>query len=38
MHEVELAAGTVEYEDTGGSGPVMVLLHGLIMDGSLGAT
>jgi len=35
MHEVELAAGTVEYQDTGGAGPVIVLLHGLIMDGSL---
>jgi pimeloyl-ACP methyl ester carboxylesterase len=30
---VELTAGTVEYEDTGGSGPVVVLLHGLAMDG-----
>src|ERR1700722_3521963 len=30
---VELAAGTVEYEDTGGDGPVVVLLHGLAMDG-----
>jgi pimeloyl-ACP methyl ester carboxylesterase len=35
MPEVELSAGTIEYEDTGGSGPVVVLLHGLIMDGSL---
>src|ERR1700683_2868817 len=30
---VELAAGTVDYDDTGGSGPVVVLLHGLAMDG-----
>ncbi len=30
---VELPAGTVEYLDTGGSGPVVVLLHGLAMDG-----
>ncbi len=30
---VELAAGPVEYEDTGGAGPVLVLLHGLVMDG-----
>ncbi len=30
---VELGAGPVEYEDTGGSGPVLVLLHGLVMDG-----
>lgn len=35
MPQVELAAGTIEYEDTGGSGQVIVLLHGLIMNGSL---
>jgi len=35
VREVELSAGAIEYEDTGGSGPVIVLLHGLIMDGSL---
>ncbi|HEY5342684.1 MAG TPA: alpha/beta hydrolase [Solirubrobacteraceae bacterium] len=35
MPEVELAAGTIEYEDTGGSGPTIVFVHGLIMDGSL---
>lgn len=35
MPEVELPAGTIEYEDTGGDGPIVVLLHGLIMDGSL---
>jgi pimeloyl-ACP methyl ester carboxylesterase len=33
MPAVELAAGTVEYGDTGGSGPPLVLLHGLAMDG-----
>jgi pimeloyl-ACP methyl ester carboxylesterase len=33
--EIELYAGTLEYEDTGGNGPVLVLLHGLAMDGSL---
>ncbi|TMU94440.1 alpha/beta hydrolase [Streptomyces sp. DASNCL29] len=33
--EVELSAGTIEYEDTGGEGPVAVLLHGVAMDGSL---
>jgi pimeloyl-ACP methyl ester carboxylesterase len=33
--EVELSAGTIEYEDSGGSGPVIVFLHGLVMDGSL---
>jgi pimeloyl-ACP methyl ester carboxylesterase len=32
---VELSAGTIEYEDTGGGGPVIVFVHGLIMDGSL---
>ncbi|HEX6108445.1 MAG TPA: alpha/beta hydrolase [Ktedonobacteraceae bacterium] len=35
MQEIELSAGTIEYEDTGGSGPIVVLLHGLIMDGSV---
>jgi pimeloyl-ACP methyl ester carboxylesterase len=35
MQEIELSAGTIEYEDTGGSDPVVVLLHGLAMDGSL---
>jgi len=35
MPDIELSAGTIEYEDTGGSGPVVVLLHGLVMDGSL---
>ncbi|MEV0431512.1 alpha/beta hydrolase [Micromonospora sp. NPDC050495] len=34
MPSVELTAGTVEYEDTGGDGPVVVLMHGLGMDGS----
>src|SRR3954451_10394595 len=33
--EIELSAGTIDYEDTGGDGPVVVLLHGLAMDGSL---
>ncbi|MFD6998976.1 alpha/beta fold hydrolase [Streptomyces mirabilis] len=33
--EVELSAGTVAYRDTGGDGPVLVLLHGLMMDASL---
>jgi pimeloyl-ACP methyl ester carboxylesterase len=35
MPEVELSSGTIDYEDTGGSGPVVVLVHGLIMDCSL---
>ncbi len=29
MHEVELSAGTIDYEDTGGDGPPLVLVHGL---------
>jgi pimeloyl-ACP methyl ester carboxylesterase len=32
---VELSTGPVEYVDTGGDGPVVVLLHGLLMDASL---
>lgn len=35
MPEVELSAGTIEYQDTGGDGPSIVFAHGLIMDGSL---
>ncbi len=35
MPELELSAGTISYEDTGGRGPVVVFVHGLIMDGSL---
>jgi pimeloyl-ACP methyl ester carboxylesterase len=35
MPQVELSAGTIDYEDTGGAGPVIVFVHGLIMDGSL---
>lgn len=35
MPQVELSAGTIEYQDTGGEGPVVVLLHGLIMDHTL---
>lgn len=32
---IELSAGTIEYADSAGTGPVLVLLHGLLMDGSL---
>ena len=32
MLEAELAAGTIEYEDTGGDGPTVVMVHGLAMD------
>jgi pimeloyl-ACP methyl ester carboxylesterase len=35
MPEVELPAGTIAYEDTGGDGAIVVFLHGLIMDGSV---
>jgi pimeloyl-ACP methyl ester carboxylesterase len=29
MAEIELSAGTIEYTDTGGSGPVLVFVHGV---------
>jgi pimeloyl-ACP methyl ester carboxylesterase len=35
MPEIELSAGTIDYEDTGGDGPVLVLLHGLTMDSTV---
>jgi pimeloyl-ACP methyl ester carboxylesterase len=35
MTQIELSAGTIDYTDTGGDGPVLVLLHGLMMDASL---
>lgn len=33
--QIELSAGTLDYADTGGDGPVIVMLHGLMMDASL---
>ena len=33
MKQIELSAGTIEYQDTG-QGPTLVLLHGLMMDAS----
>ena len=33
--QIDLSAGTLDYLDTGGDGPAVVLLHGLLMDGSL---
>jgi pimeloyl-ACP methyl ester carboxylesterase len=33
--QIELSAGTIEYEDTGGEGPAIVLLGGLMTDASL---
>jgi pimeloyl-ACP methyl ester carboxylesterase len=35
MAEVQLSAGTVSYEDTGGDKPILVLVHGVAMDGTL---
>ncbi len=35
LSEIDLTGGTIEYVDTAGDGPVVVLLHGLLMDGSL---
>nr|WP_090339773.1 alpha/beta hydrolase [Mycolicibacterium malmesburyense]CRL68311.1 alpha/beta hydrolase fold protein [Mycolicibacterium malmesburyense] len=35
QHRVDLSAGVIEYSDTGGDGPVVVLLHGVNMDNSL---
>src|SRR5258708_17261855 len=36
MPEIELSAGVIDYEDTGGEGPVLVFLHGTLMDGTVG--
>jgi hypothetical protein len=35
MPELDLTAGTISYEDTGGPGPVLVLLGGVVMAGSV---
>jgi pimeloyl-ACP methyl ester carboxylesterase len=35
MPELELTAGTIDYEDTGGDGPVLLMLGGVVMDGSV---
>jgi pimeloyl-ACP methyl ester carboxylesterase len=35
IDQAELSAGTVEYLDTGGPGPLLVFVHGLLMDGSV---
>jgi pimeloyl-ACP methyl ester carboxylesterase len=34
MNRIDLSTGTIEYSDTG-TGPVVVLLHGLLMDATL---
>jgi pimeloyl-ACP methyl ester carboxylesterase len=33
--QIDLSAGTIDYIDTGGDGPAIVLLHGLMMDATL---
>jgi pimeloyl-ACP methyl ester carboxylesterase len=35
VNQLELSMGTIEYVDTGGTGPTVVLLHGVLMDSSL---
>ncbi len=35
MMQIELSSGIIEYQDAGGAGPVVVLLHGLVMDATL---
>src|SRR3954463_3626865 len=34
MNDIELTAGTIRYRDTG-SGPPIVFIHGLLVDGTL---
>ena len=35
MPAIELSAGTIDYLDTGGDGPAVVPVHGLVMDGTV---
>jgi pimeloyl-ACP methyl ester carboxylesterase len=35
MPAVNVTAGTIDYQDTGGGGPALVLLGGVLMDGSV---
>ena len=35
MESVQLSSGIVDYEDSGGAGPVIVLVGGLVMDATL---
>jgi pimeloyl-ACP methyl ester carboxylesterase len=37
LRTIDLPAGTIEYQDSGGDKPPIVLLHGLVMDASLWA-
>jgi len=32
LQTIELSAGSIEYQDTGGNGPILILLHGLVMN------
>jgi pimeloyl-ACP methyl ester carboxylesterase len=34
-HTIDVSCGTIDYQDTGGDGPVLVLLHGMLMDHTL---
>lgn len=34
IKQIELSAGTIDYQDTGGEGPVIVFSHGLPMNGT----
>jgi pimeloyl-ACP methyl ester carboxylesterase len=36
--EIQLSAGTIKYQDTGGSGPVILFVHGLLATGDLWST
>jgi pimeloyl-ACP methyl ester carboxylesterase len=35
QREIDLSCGRIAYTDTGGGGPALVFLHGLVMDGSV---
>ena len=35
MPTAHLSAGSIEYDDTGGNGPCLVLLHGVLMNGTV---
>lgn len=35
MPPAALSAGTIDYDDSGGDGPVLLFVHGLLMNGSL---
>jgi pimeloyl-ACP methyl ester carboxylesterase len=35
MNQIELTAGSIGYRDSGGDGPTIVFVHGLLVDGTL---